>query len=277
MDISRGSGPSLIAPRRADQCIGLNYQDLCISLLAREVAYEGICYSIPSWSPMRETCIEISAERRQHEAVVEQGFYLSKYEFTQQQWQSVMGTTPWLGSDSVQVSSTNPAVGILWSDVQSLVHTLNIAEGDSLYRILTEAEWEYACRAGTTTDWSFGNDRSQLDSFAWVHSNTCDVGECYAHQVGTKLPNPWGFYDMHGNVQEWTDVVEGSPLDGERPVHGGAFHNSGLPNRLGSQSGWRIALPAEERSSGVGVRVARIKPSPTSIHPQSWGRVKTSR
>jgi len=71
------------------------------------------------------------------------------------------------------------------------------------YHLPTEAEWEYACRAGTTTDYSFGDDASQLGQYAWYDKNAWDAGEKYAHRVGQKLPNPWALYDMHGNASEW--------------------------------------------------------------------------
>ena len=142
-------------------------------------------------------------EKPQHEVTLSRGFYLGKYEVTQGQWESVMGTTPWSGQSFVRSNSTHPAVYISWNDVQGFIQKLNQAAGAEVYRLPTEAEWEYACRTGTTTRWSFGDGESQLEFYAWYDDNTCGVGECYAHAVGTKLPNPWGLYDMHGNVDEW--------------------------------------------------------------------------
>ena len=138
-----------------------------------------------------------------HEVTISKGFYLGKYEITQQQWRAVMGTAPWVGESYVQNHPYHPAVNISWNDVQEFIQALNDAAGEDIYRLPTEAEWEYACRAGTTTRWSFGDDSLEQGEYAWYKSNTCDVGECYAHTVGTKLPNPWGLYDMHGNVLEW--------------------------------------------------------------------------
>ncbi|MDA0746222.1 MAG: SUMF1/EgtB/PvdO family nonheme iron enzyme [bacterium] len=151
-----------------------------------------------------------SIEGPQHEVTISQGFYLGKYEVTQGQWQAVMRTTPWSGQDFVQADPDNPAVYVSWDDVQAFVHKLNVTAGDSLYRLPTEAEWEYACRAGTTSRWSFGDDESQLTEYAWYIENAWNVGERYAHRVGTKKPNLWGLYDMHGNVYEWCQDRFGS-------------------------------------------------------------------
>ena len=138
-----------------------------------------------------------------HEVTITRGFYLGKYELTQEQWESVMGTRPWEGRDYVKVNADHPSVYISWDDMQALTATLNEVEGVEVYRLPTEAEWEYACRAGTTTPWSFEGNESQLVEYAWYRDNAWDIGERYAHEVGTKLPNPWGLYDMHGNVWEW--------------------------------------------------------------------------
>ena len=141
-----------------------------------------------------------SDEGPQHEVTITKGFYLGKVELTQGQWEAVMGTTPWSGRDYVQENPNNPAVYISWNDVQAFIVKLNETEGSEVYRFPTEAEWEYSCRAGTTTLWSFGDDESQLGEYAWYSDNSGGVA---AHEVGTKLPNPWGLYDMHGNVWEW--------------------------------------------------------------------------
>ena len=142
-------------------------------------------------------------EGPQHEVTISRGFYLGKYELTQGQWTSVMGTHPWSGEICVEEAPDHPAAYISWEDVQALIAKLNEAEGAEVYRLPTEAEWEYACRAGTTTRWSFGDDESQLGEHASYSDNTWNVGEAYAHAVGTKKPNPWGLCDMHGNVYEW--------------------------------------------------------------------------
>ena len=192
-------------------------------------------------SPASESARDYD-EKPQHEVRISRGFYLGKYEIIQGQWEAVMGTTPWLtGQDSVRYNahdqaeyvcgrhhyvlpnSNNPAVFISWYDTQDFIHRLNETAGDSLYRLPTEAEWEYACRAGTTTRWSFGNDESQLEHYAWFRDNI--AGEDYAHPVGMKQPNPWGLYDMHGNVEEWVQDLYGfytsaTQIDPTGPVPG---------------------------------------------------------
>ena len=138
-----------------------------------------------------------------HAVTISEGFYLGKYEVTQEQWESVMGTRPWQGQDYVRSGSDYPAVYVSWEDTQEFIRRLNESEGSNVYRLPTEAEWEYACRAGTTTRWSFGDDESQLRHYAWYYDNAWGVGERDAQIVGTKRANPWGLYDMHGNVIEW--------------------------------------------------------------------------
>ena len=209
-----------------------------------------------------------------HEVEISRGFWLGKYEVTQGEWEAVMGETPWAGQDFVQEHSSHPAEYISWYDTQSFIGRLNAAAGDSLYRLPSEAEWEYACRAGTQTRWSFGDDDSQLTDYAWYWDNAAIVGEYYAHAVGTKLPNPWGLYDMHGNVHEWVqdwvdvDYYNSSPrVDPPGPstpnsvrgnvrvIRGGGF-TSEIPS---TRSARRGAYPPSFGWSAIGVRLVRIR------------------
>ncbi|NQT52870.1 formylglycine-generating enzyme family protein [bacterium] len=91
-----------------------------------------------------------------------------------------------------------PAIGVSWLNAVNFCRWLSQKTGKK-YRLPTEAEWEYACRAGTTTAYSFGEDDSDIDDYAWYEDNADEQ----AHPVGEKKPNPWGLYDMHGNVKEW--------------------------------------------------------------------------
>ena len=175
-----------------------------------------------------------------HEVTISTGFWLGKYVVTQGQWEAVMGTRPWEGEDEVRSGSDYPAVYISWEYVQEFIGLLNTATGSNVYRLPTEAEWEYACRAGTSTRWSFGDDESQLRHYAWYGDNAWSVGEKYAHRVGTKRANAWGLYDMHGNVAEWVqDWYEeyyysrspavdplGPSTGSDRVVRGGSFISS---------------------------------------------------
>ena len=221
-----------------------------------------------------------------HEVEISQGFYLGKYEITRGQWEAVMGETPRYGSDygyvESRLNSSHPVVSISWHDVQHFIAKLNDAAGDSLYRLPTEAEWEYACRAGTTTRWSSGDDSAQLRSHAWTNRNTEDpliVGR-QVHMVGTRDPNPWGLYDMHGNAAEWVqdwygeDYYNSSPrVDPQGPdsgsarvIRGGSIH--GLSESASAyrdswapdvRSYYRISLNPEVYSGYFGARLLRIR------------------
>jgi formylglycine-generating enzyme required for sulfatase activity len=94
---------------------------------------------------------------------------------------------------------------VSWEEAQAFINKLNAMEGVKLYRLPTEAEWEYAARAGSTTIYSFGNDSKQLGDYAWYRGNA----ERHSHPVGQKKPNAWGLYDMLGNVWEWVQDWDG--------------------------------------------------------------------
>jgi len=142
----------------------------------------------------------------QHRVRLTKPFYLAKYEITQVVWEKVMGARPWRGllfvKDGVKENPRHPAVYISWQDCQEFMEKLNAATGSGL-RLPTEAEWEYGCRAGTTTAYCSGDDEGGLKTCARYRGNTRDAGDQYAHEVGRKRPNEWGLYDMHGNVSEW--------------------------------------------------------------------------
>ena len=158
------------------------------------------------------------------EVTITEGFFLGKYEITQEQWQAVMGTAPWSDAPSHYQGPRHPAIGISWHDAQAFSRILNEHFGEESYRLPTQAEWEYACRAGTATRWSFGDDESLLESYGWYSDNAGNAG---IQPVGEKLPNPWGLFDMHGNAEEWVhdwhgyDRHDGTPqTDPSGPVSG---------------------------------------------------------
>ncbi len=201
------------------------------------------------------------ANETQVAVTLTKSFWLGKTEVTQGQWRQVMGTEPWKGKDYVQADKDCPATYVSWDDATTFCQNLTEIErkagklkADEEYRLATEAEWEYACRAGTTTAFSFGDDEKQLGNFGWFAGNT--AGEQYAHAVGMKKPNPWGLHDMHGNVWEWCSDWYGNALPGgtdpvgpgkgsDRVLRGGGWR--GIPGRCRSAS----------RNYALGFRVAR--------------------
>lgn len=156
--------------------------------------------------------------------VAVQSFYLGKYEVTQEQWVKVMGNNPAyfkkekVGGDSRQ----HPVEQVSWEDTQAFIKRLNEMEKTDKYRLPSEAEWEYAARGGTQTAYFFGDDDAQLGDYAWYSKNSGNK----THPVGQKQPNPFGLYDILGNVWEWTqdrwhENYNGAPTDGSAWMSGG--------------------------------------------------------
>ena len=176
-------------------------------------------------SPVSESGRE-DDEGPRHEVTITRGFYLGKYEVTQGQWESVMNTRPWASPDAEgdPRKAKFPAYNMRWRDVETFLSRLNEAEAKDIFRLQTEAEWEYACRAGTTTPWSSGKDSTQVGSYARYYENSRSAtvlengiiayGNPEPQETGGVFANPWGLYDMHGNVWEWVQDVYG-PYTGE--------------------------------------------------------------
>jgi formylglycine-generating enzyme required for sulfatase activity len=165
---------------------------------------------IPAGSFMMGSTNGDANEKPVHQVTISQAFYMGKYEVTQAQWQSVMGSNPSYFKDCPNC----PVEQVSWDDAQNFINKLNASNDGFRYRLPTEAEWEYACRAGTTGDYA-GN----LSEMAWYKENSEKT-----HAVGGKQPNAWGL--AHGNVWEWCqewyhETYYGAPTDGSAWLSGG--------------------------------------------------------
>ena len=196
---------------------------------------------------------------------ISQGFYLGKYEVTQAEWQAVMGNNP----SEFSGCGRCPVEQVSWEDVQVFIGRLNARSGGGRYRLPTEAEWEYAGRAGTTTDTyageitnPYGND-PVLNGIAWYRGNSGGRTQ----PVGQKAPNGFGLYDMLGNAWEWAGDWYGTypggavtdpagPGSGSRRViRGGGWFNDARDCR----SAYRSGNPPGDRSRLLGFRLLRTE------------------
>jgi len=207
-------------------------------------------------------------EESQHEVSVS-GFWLGKYEVTKRQWQALMGTTPWAGQPEVLNYPDSPAVYVSWYDARDFSTALHTFTGET-FRLPSEAEWEYACRAGTTTRFYWGDDLSyaEIDDYAWSFGSIRFPGELYAHLVGGKSSNAWGLYDMGGNAWEWCeddwhDSYEDAPTDGSvwvdsprasnRVRRGGCWKDGDYRCR----SAYHYTTNPSEKTSSYGFRLVK--------------------
>jgi formylglycine-generating enzyme required for sulfatase activity len=196
-------------------------------------------------------------ETPQHRVSISKPFYLGKYEVTQAQWTAVMGSNPSNFKDR-----SNPVEHVSWDDVQVFIRRLNQQEGHNRYRLPTEAEWEYAARAGSTGAYSFGDDADSLGRYGWYGGNSGGK----THPVGQKEPNAWGLYDMHGNVFEWvqdwygTGYYSNSPVNDPGGPSSGSFRviRGGGWNFIaqGCRSGLRFNYSPAYRHFIIGFRLA---------------------
>ncbi len=134
-----------------------------------------------------------------HTVDITQPFYMGKFPVTQEQFETVTGTNPSVS----KVKHKYPVDSVNWFEAVAFCNKLNklAAPAKAAFALPTEAQWEYACRAGTKTEYYFGNNEKDLEKYAWFEANADDNGG--SQQVGTKPANPWGLYDMHGNVYQW--------------------------------------------------------------------------
>jgi formylglycine-generating enzyme required for sulfatase activity len=170
-----------------------------------------------------------SDERPVHDVTLTPAFYMGVYEVTQEQYERVMGKNP-----SHFKGSNNPVEMVSWDDAVEFCRRLSALPEEKVagrvYRLPTEAEWEYACRAGTDTAYSFGDDENELGECAWSRDNSGST----THPVGKKKPNAWGLYDMHGNVWEWCSDWYGDYPSGSVTNPSGASSGSSRVYRGGS-------------------------------------------
>jgi formylglycine-generating enzyme required for sulfatase activity len=208
------------------------------------------------------------SDEKPHRVTISRPYYLGETEVTQGQWKAVMKSEPWKGRDYVREGDNYPATYISWEDATEFCRRLSAKEGRE-YRLPTEAEWEYACRAGSNALYSFGGEPTNLSQYGWFEDNASNVGERYAHLVKQKRGNSFGLYDMHGNVFEWcfdwygdypaSAVVDPvGPAEGSlRVIRGGCWHCGAAycrsadrvrddPSRRDDFNGFRVALSSSE-------------------------------
>lgn len=189
-----------------------------------------------------------------------QPYALSKFEVTQAQWTAVMGDDP-----SANKGADLPVESVSWNAAKAFVEKLSEKTGKP-YRLPTEAEWEYAARAGSTTAYAFGDDEAQISEHSWFDGNS----GMSTHPVGEKPPNSFGLHDMHGNVWEWVqdcfhENYIGTPTDGsaareypscDRVSRGGSWYD--VPEV--ARSAYRFKDGPDNSVSGMGLRLARSIP-----------------
>ncbi len=200
-------------------------------------------------------------EKPQHRVRITKPFYMGKYLVTQEQWEAVTGDNP-----SHFKGPKNPVEQVSWDDCQQFLGKLNAkpAAGAGKFQLPTEAQWEYACRAGSKTRYCFGDGESKLGDYAWYAANSGSK----THPVGEKNPNAWGLYDMHGNVWEWCQdwwkdgYYAKSPMDDPtgptegsgRVFRGGSWHDRARD----CQSARRYRHWPVNRGNHMGLRVSLV-------------------
>jgi len=253
-----------------------------------EFASTGLVWIAPGTFTMGSSTNELDQffgmEGPQTVVTLTSGFWMNKHEVTQGEYLMVIGVNPsWVNGDRTGqgwldygVDLDRPVEQVSWYEATNYCHQLTLRDraaglipSDHAYRLPTEAEWEYACRAGTTNRFSYGDDLeySELTEYAWYSANS----EGMTHAVGQKLPNPWGLYDMHGGVREWCHdfwldrLPGGVVIDPQGPATGSdrvmCGGNWSFPARH-CRSAARFAVPPEGRLGNSGFRVVLAPSQP---------------
>lgn len=224
-------------------------------------AYQPEMIQIPRGSYRMGSDEKATNEKPIHQVTIDYDFVVGKYEVTQAQWLAVMGSNP-----STFLGSNNPVENVSWDDIQDFLRKLNGTlglSGRDRVRLLTEAEWEYAARADTSSKYACGNSEGCLDSAAWYRSNSGEK----THSVGQKRANPWGLHDMHGNVWEWVEDCwnngyDNASVSGAANIGGNCSHHI-LRGGSWNNPAWSLRSAARDRSTSSnrlsvhGFRVAR--------------------
>ncbi len=172
-------------------------------------------------------------EGPQHEVTIARSFAVSKFEVTFDQWEACIQYGGCTRAGSPFGGGKQPTINITWDDAKGYVNWLLRLTGQP-YRLLTEAEWEYAARAGSVGSYSFEGDTSLLDEYAWYRGNSGSR----SHPVGEKKPNVFGLYDMHGNVSEWVEDCYHENYSGEPPTDGSAWTTGDCGRRMMRGGPW---------------------------------------
>ena len=243
--------PLIVMPKAADK--PKEKSDALVLDLSNDVKLELV--DIPAGSFMMGSN-DYDSEKPLHKVTLK-AFKIGKYPITQKQYEAVMGNNP----SNFQGNENCPVENVSWHDAVKFCEEISKRIGQKV-KLPTEAQWEYACRSGSTEKYCFGDNVDQLENYAWYKDNSGSK----THSVGEKLPNSWGVHDVHGNVWEWCEDVwhenyNSAPVDGTawlkdgkqdiRVLHGASWYDNDIYSRLAC----RFRHVADKRYDNIGFRV----------------------